>query len=502
MDSPVHWVEFNLFVLFAVGLDLAVFHRRPHEIRLREAFAWSAVWIVLALGFGTLILHFYGPQPALEYYTGYLIEKALSVDNLFVFLVIFHAFSVEPKYQQRVLGWGILGALIMRGAMIAAGAALIERFSWILYVFGAFLLFVGGHMLFAKKAEAHPENNVLVRYASKHLRMTRGFHQEKFFAREEGRLSATPLLLVLLVVEIMDVTFALDSIPAIFGITRDPFIVYTSNVFAILGLRALYFLLAGVLDRFTYLKTGLALVLMFVGTKMLVEPWIHVPIAASLGIVVALLAVTIAASLLLKPKGGAGISPEPQRPIHALVEELGSSESARRLSAAAELFRIGRISADSVVRTWRNDAEFAQLLGDPPLVTVGVAVQPETFVRIREANGLPALAGVPPDQDAQEFELAFPAQISLDVLTTQDPGGNGAIARFLRRIGEGIQQVEFLCKDVDLATAILKEKFGIVPVYPATRAGANGTRVNFFLVAASKAEKVLIELYEPPIRGS
>jgi len=501
MDSPVHWLEFNLFVLFAVVLDLAVFHRRPHEIRVREAFAWSAAWITLALAFGALILHFYGRQPALEYYTGYLIEKALSVDNLFVFLVIFHAFSVEPKYQQRVLGWGILGALIMRGAMIAAGVALIERFNWVLYVFGAFLLFVGGHMLLAIKAEAHPEKNFLVRYASKHLRVTREFQGEKFFAREEGRLSATPLLLVLLVVEIMDVTFALDSIPAIFGITRDPFIVYTSNVFAILGLRALYFLLAGVLGRFTYLKTGLALVLMFVGTKMLVEPWIHVPVAVSLGIVLALLAVTIAASLLPKPKVGKAPGPSAKESFTPLLERLSSGESSTREAAAAEIFRIGRIPADRAVQAWRSDAEFARLLGDPPLVTVGVAVQPGTFARIREAHGMPGLAEVPPDQDAGEFELTFPGTISLDILTTKAPGTNGAIARFLQKFGEGVQQVEFLCRDVDRATVILNQRFGVAPVYPATRPGANGTRVNFFLVASSKTEKILIELYEPPIRG-
>lgn len=302
MHTPLQWIIFNVFVLLAVVIDLGVFHRRPHKISLREAFLWSVAWITLAVAFGFGILHYNGRQQALEFFTGYLIEKALSVDNLFIFLVVFRAFTVEPRYQHRVLGWGILGALIMRGVMIAAGAALIQRFSWILYVFGAFIIYAGAHMLFAKEAEAHPEKNFIVRFASSHLRMTRQYRDEKFFVKDNGRLLATPLFLVLLVVEITDVTFALDSIPAIFGITRDPFIVYTSNVFAILGLRALYFLLAGMLDRFTYLKVGLAVVLMFVGVKMIIEPWVHISIAVSLGIVVGMLALTIAISLLSKPK--------------------------------------------------------------------------------------------------------------------------------------------------------------------------------------------------------
>lgn len=302
MDSTAHWIFFNVFVLVAIFLDLGVFHRRPHKISLREAIVWSAVWILLALAFGGLIYHYYGKQPALEYITGYLIEKALSVDNLFIFLVIFHAFSVEPEFQQRVLGWGILGALVMRGVMIAAGAELISRFDWILYIFGAFLVYAGAHMLIAKQAEAHPEKNFLVRYAARHIRITKSYRGKKFFVRENRQLYATPLLLVLIVVEIVDVTFALDSIPAIFGITRDPFIVYTSNIFAILGLRALYFLLAGVLHRMAYLKYGLALVLVFIGAKMIVEPWVHVPVDISLSVVVGILAIAVVISLIAKPK--------------------------------------------------------------------------------------------------------------------------------------------------------------------------------------------------------
>jgi tellurite resistance protein TerC len=217
--------------------------------------------------------------------------------------VIFRVFAVAEEYQQRVLGYGILGALLMRGVMIAAGAALLERFSWVLYVFGAFIILVGLHMLVACMRESRPENNPLVRYLSRHLRVTKEYHGQKFFVREAGELLATPLFLVLLVVEVTDVTFAVDSIPAVFGITRDPFIVFTSNVFAILGLRALYFLLAGILEKLAYIKIALALVLVFVGAKMIAEPWLHIPVGVSLLVVMAMLAVAVMVSLLVKRKG-------------------------------------------------------------------------------------------------------------------------------------------------------------------------------------------------------
>jgi len=300
MDTPLHWLVFNLFVLLAVALDLAVFHRRAHKIALREALAWSLVWLALAIVFGFGVFRFYGRQPALEFFTGYVIEKALSMDNLFVFLVIFRVFAVKDEFQHRVLAYGILGALVLRGFMIVAGSALLHRFDWIMYVFGAFIIYVGLHMLFQDRAAGHPEKNFLVRYLSKHLPLTRDYHQQKFFVRESGKLLATPLFLVLLVVEITDVTFAVDSIPAVFGITRDPFIVYSSNVFAILGLRALYFLLAAVLEKLAYIKVGLAAVLIFVGAKMIVEPWLHISVAVSLAIVMGILAVSVIASLLLK----------------------------------------------------------------------------------------------------------------------------------------------------------------------------------------------------------
>jgi tellurite resistance protein TerC len=288
--------------VIAVALDLLVFHRRPHKVGLREALIWSAAWIGAAAAFAVGVCHYYGAQPALEFSTGYLIEKSLSVDNLFVFLVLFRTFGVAAEYQHRVLAWGILGALVMRGGMIWAGTALIERFSWVMYVFGAFLVIAGLHMMFARETGMHPEKNWIVRFLAKHLRMTKSFAGERFFVREQGLWYATPLFLVLLVVEVTDVTFAVDSIPAVFGITRDPFIVYTSNVFAILGLRTLYFLLAGVLDRLTHLKFGLAAVLVFVGAKMLAEKWMHISVLSSLGIVMGILAIATVISLLAKPK--------------------------------------------------------------------------------------------------------------------------------------------------------------------------------------------------------
>ena len=302
MGTPLVWLAFNLFVLAAIVLDLGVFHRRPHKMETREALIWTLVWVGLSVAFGLSVMHFSGEQRGLEFFTGYVIEKALSVDNLFLFLVIFRAFAVDEKIQHRILEWGILGALAMRGAMIAAGAGLIGRFGWVLYVFGAFLVFAGLHMLFAKKADMHPEENRISRFAKRHLRVTREFSGSKFFVRDGGKWFATPLFVVLLIVEITDITMAVDSIPAIFGITRDPFIVYTSNVFAILGLRAMYFLLAGVLGRLRYLTAGLSFVLAFIGAKMMVEPWAHISVEISLGVVAAMLLVALGASLLAGPK--------------------------------------------------------------------------------------------------------------------------------------------------------------------------------------------------------
>jgi TerC family integral membrane protein len=298
MSTPLLWIGFNVFVLVVIGLDLAVFNRRLHKVALREAAVWSIVWIALSALFGIGVLHYSGYQSGLEFFTGYLIEKALSVDNLFLFLIIFRTFAVDARLQHRVLEWGILGALVMRGLMILAGAELIHRFSWILYIFGAFLLYAGIHMLFVNKEAIRPERNLLFRFAEKHLRISRDYHGEKFFVRAGGRLLVTPLFLVLLVIEFTDVTLALDSIPAVFGITRDPFIVYTSNVFAILGLRAMYFLLAGILNRLRYLTVGLSVVLSFVGAKMILEPWARVPVHISLIVVAGILSVAVISSLV------------------------------------------------------------------------------------------------------------------------------------------------------------------------------------------------------------
>lgn len=302
MGTPLLWVGFNLFVILALALDLGVFHRKAHKIGIREAAFWSAIWIALAVAFGYFVWHWHGAQRGLEYFTGYVIEKALSVDNLFVFLIVFRAFQVDERVQHRVLEWGILGALVMRGAMIAAGAALIARFEWLIPAFGAFLVYTGLHMLWQRDKHVHYERNPIFRFASSHLRVSKSYHGPKFFVREDGQLLATPLLLVLIVIEITDVTFAVDSIPAIFGITRDPFIVYTSNVFAILGLRALYFLLSDLLGYLRYLGIGLALVLLFVGVKMVLDPWWHISVGISLSVVGSILLLTTILSLVAGPR--------------------------------------------------------------------------------------------------------------------------------------------------------------------------------------------------------
>ncbi|HEX8143721.1 MAG TPA: TerC family protein [Pyrinomonadaceae bacterium] len=293
------WVGFNVFILLMLFVDLGVFNRKAHAIRYKEATIWSVVWITLALIFGGLVFWHLGSQKGLEYLTGYLIEKSLSVDNLFVILLIFSYFKVPAKYQHRVLFWGVLGALVMRAAMIFLGAALIRNFSWVVYIFGAFLIFTGIRMLRQEETEIHPEQNPVVRFVTRFVPITRHYEDEKFFTRVNGQFTGTLLFLVLLIVEVTDLVFAVDSIPAIFAITTDTFIVYTSNVFAILGLRSLYFLLAGVIEKFHYLKLGLAIVLTFIGTKMLiVAAGIHVPIGISLGVVAVVLLSSVAASLI------------------------------------------------------------------------------------------------------------------------------------------------------------------------------------------------------------
>jgi tellurite resistance protein TerC len=295
--SLLWWVLFNLFVLGMLALDLGVFHRQAHEVRLKEALAWSTVWIALALLFNGGLWYWRGGQVALQFLTGYLIEKALSVDNIFVFVLIFSAFAVPAAYQHRVLFWGIIGALLMRAALITAGIALIERFHWIIYVFGAFLVLTGVKMALSKDKEVHPERNPVLKLFRRLVPVTPAYEGQRFLVKRDGRRYATPLLLVLVLVETTDLIFAVDSIPAILAITTDAFIVYTSNVFAILGLRALYFALAGVVRMFHYLHYGLSFVLVFVGVKMLIVEWYKIPVAISLGVVALLLALSILASI-------------------------------------------------------------------------------------------------------------------------------------------------------------------------------------------------------------
>jgi tellurite resistance protein TerC len=296
------WVGFNVFVLVMLALDLGVFHRKAHIVTLKESLTWTAIWISLALVFNLGVWKYYGSQKALEFFTGYVIEKSLSVDNVFVFVLLFSYFAVKPVFQHKVLFWGILGALVMRAAMIALGAALITRFHWVIYIFGGFLIITGIKMIVKKDEEIHPERNPVVRWFKKFMPVTTDYREGKFFVRENGRLFATPLFVVLLLVEVSDLIFAVDSIPAIFAVTTDPFIVYTSNVFAILGLRSLYFALAGVMDKFHYLKIGLGVVLTFVGVKMLLAHTSYsIDTMVSLIVVAGILAISVIASLL-RPK--------------------------------------------------------------------------------------------------------------------------------------------------------------------------------------------------------
>ena len=292
------WVGFIAFVLAMLALDLGVFNKTPHVVKAKEAAAWTGVWVGLALLFAAGLAYFADHQTALTFLTGYVIEESLSVDNIFVIVLIFQYFAVPAKYQHRVLFWGILGALLMRGLFIGVGAALLARFEWIIYVFGAILVVTGIRMAVKQDEEFDGEQNPVVRLARRLLPITEGYRGKHFFTMENGRRMATPLLLVLVLVEATDLIFAIDSIPAIFGITRDPFIVFTSNIFAVMGLRSLFFLLASVVTKFHLLKYGLAVILTFVGAKMLLEPWIHLPILLSLGVVVVVLAASIVASLV------------------------------------------------------------------------------------------------------------------------------------------------------------------------------------------------------------
>jgi tellurite resistance protein TerC len=313
IDSTWLWIGFNAFVLLMLALDLGVFHRKAHVVSLKESITWTIVWVSLAGLFGLGVWHYGGASLALEFYTGYLIEYSLSVDNIFVFALLFGYFAVPPAYQHRVLFWGILGALILRATMIAAGTALLAKFAWIIYVFGAFLIFTGIKMIFKREEQIHPERNPLVRWFKRFMPVTADYRGDRFFVRENGIRAATPLFVVLILVEATDVVFAVDSIPAIFAVTTNPFIVYTSNVFAILGLRSLYFALSGVLDKFHYLKIGLGVVLSFVGVKMLLahSPW-KIDTLYSLAVIVVVLAASVLMSLLRPRRPGPLPHPGPE----------------------------------------------------------------------------------------------------------------------------------------------------------------------------------------------
>lgn len=513
------WVAFNAGVGVLLLLDLGLLHRRAHAIALREAAIESGAWIALSLGLGAWIFFSYGRGPGIEFFTGYVVEKSMSLDNVFVFLLIFQYFRVEARYQHRLLFWGVLGALVLRGVMVAAGAALISRFHWVLYILGVFLLY-SGFKLFGADHAVHPEKNPVVRWARKFLPMTEEGSGQKLFVRQAGRWLFTPFFLVVIVLETTDILLAVDSVAAVFGVTRDPFIVYSSNVCAILGLRALYFLLAGILQYFQYLDEGLALTVVFIGGKMLADPWVHISTGVSLAIVGGIIVLSILISVI-RAHFQAKKMNQPQASLRSVsrsrpesIARLAINDAAERAETAHDIFLSGTARIRELLDRWSTDPEFRTLVIQEsqspsaatgvfrPKLTVGVAVTPETFDRIRAANGDPPLADAPPDQDVTEFELEFsgkfPLHARLDILTTNAPGGSGAIARFLQKFGEDIQQVEIDVTDVDRATEILRTRFQITPIYSATRAGANGTRVNFFLVNIADDKKILVELVEQP----
>jgi tellurite resistance protein TerC len=298
VGTPLLWAGFIAFVLLLLAIDLGVFHRKAHEVAFKEAAIWSAVWVSLALCFNGLVLHWFGPERGLEFLTGYLIEKALAVDNIFVFYAIFAYFAVPAVYQHRVLFWGVLGALVMRAIFIFLGAALLAKFHWVMYAFGAILVVTAVRLLTLPDDGIHPDQNPAYKLLRRFVPAVSEYHGARFTIVQAGKRYATPLLIVLILLEWTDLVFAVDSIPAIFAITSDPFIVFTSNIFAILGLRSLYFLLAAVVDRFYLLKYGLALILSFVGVKMLTERFFEIDIVLSLVIILGILVVSIVASMI------------------------------------------------------------------------------------------------------------------------------------------------------------------------------------------------------------
>ncbi|MBI2820400.1 MAG: TerC family protein [Acidobacteria bacterium] len=325
VGTPLLWIGFTVFVLGMLALDLGVFHRKAHAVGHREAFLWTVVWVSLAISFNVWIFLQFGTQHGLEFLTGYLIEYSLSIDNIFVFIIIFRYFSVPAASQHRALFWGILGALVMRALFILLGAALIEAFHWIIYVFGAFLVYTGYKMVNGHDMEVHPERNPIVRLFQRAIPITSHYEGSRMLVRQRGRLMATPLLLVLAVIEGTDLVFAVDSIPAIFAVTRDTFIVYTSNIFAILGLRSLYFLLAGAMTKIQYLKIGLGAVLSFVGVKMLISEYYKIPILFSLGVITGLLGAAVLASFIRPMRTASIPRGDVEDPLHVKEPHLKSS---------------------------------------------------------------------------------------------------------------------------------------------------------------------------------
>ncbi|MCK6600844.1 MAG: TerC family protein [Bacteroidetes bacterium] len=300
--TPLHWILFNSVILILLLLDLGVFHKKAEAVSVKSALYWSGFWVLLAILFNLFIWKWLGAETGLQFLTGYLIEKSLSVDNIFVFIMVFSYFAVPPAYQHKVLFWGILGALVMRFILILAGAALIQEFHWIIYVFGAFLVFTGIRMALQKEGQTNPEMNPVVRLFKRYFPVSKDYDGNRFFTRINGKKAATPLFIVVLIIEVTDLVFAVDSIPAIFAITTNPFIVYTSNVFAILGLRSLYFALSGILNLFHYLKYGLALILVFVGFKMMLVDVFKIPVLVSLSVVGGILFGSVLLSLFKKAK--------------------------------------------------------------------------------------------------------------------------------------------------------------------------------------------------------
>lgn len=500
-------MSFSTGLLALLVIDLIAFGGKPREISLPKAAAWSGLWIAISLAFALWLWLHGGARPAIEFLSGYLIEKSLSIDNLFLFVLIFEYFQVRAAHQHRVLAWGIFGALAMRGALIAAGAAFINRFSWSFYIFGAFLVYASLDILLRRNKMRNLEGNRVIGWLGKVLPTLNSDADGRFFVRANGRWLATSLLLALVTVEAADLLFAVDSIPAVFGVTRDPFIVFSSNACAVLGLRALYFVLAGWIVRLRHLATGVAIILLLVGAKMIAAHWLAMPSGITLAVIACVLTVATVASIFGKPEmanneaaGKNRIGEAGKESVNLdstsnaeLIARLDAPAAASRDRAARELYRRGRTDGEQAIGRWKADPEIDGRISNH--VTVGVAVTPERFATIRAVLGQPHLAQVPPDQDAEEFEWSLDASVHLDILTTRAPDGNGAIATFLRKFGEGIQQVEFLTRDIDLVTKLLASR-NVAAIYPATRNGADGTRVNFFLSSVAGGRKVLVELVE------